>query len=636
MIVKTKKILLYGLQKDMEIFFSRSQKAGFMEFIHKDKMRRVEFSDDIHDLMLTIRELKKFALEEKQKKIKLDLSDVVKRVCFLHSSIEELYGEKERLEDEYERILPFGDFSIKDIEFIKNEGHRVIQFFTVQTSRRKTVKLDENLIFIGTHYDQDYFVSIQKKKITLPKLIEIEIERPLFLIREKLDSVENQIKSYEDEMKNYCSYLTDLKNELLCKLNFFYKKEAEKKIDSPLSNSFFIVQSWLPISKENELKAIINDLSLEFETVAIEKDDRIPTCFENKKYASVGEDLVKIYDIPSFDDKDPSMWVLIFFSLFYAMIISDAGYGLLYLFISSILALVIKSKKPLVNRFKKLCFILSFSCIGWGLLSGSFFGTGISLDSNLSRYVFFNLMAEKKADYHLEKKDSVFVLWQKKFPQIKKVKTGKEFLLACKTVKDKNEVFEALEKFKIAIFMEIALLIGVIHLCFSHFRNLKRNIAGIGWVIFMVGGYFYFPKILKASSLFHYLHILNKSETFQMGLWMIIAGLGLVALLGFLQKRWRFIMELMNVIQLFADSLSYLRLFALGLAGMILASTTNEIAAKMPFYIGIFILLIGHIINFALGIMGGVIHGLRLNFIEWYHYSFEGDGRLFNPLRLLK
>jgi len=152
MIIKVKKILLYGLKNDVEMFFSRSQEAGFMEFIHKDRMRRVDFPEDIHDLMHAIRILKKLPVEEKGKKIKIDLSVIIKRVCHLQGSLDELYAERERLEDEYERILPFGDFSIQDIEFLKNEGKRFIQFFTIQTSRRKEAKLSEDLIYIGTHY----------------------------------------------------------------------------------------------------------------------------------------------------------------------------------------------------------------------------------------------------------------------------------------------------------------------------------------------------------------------------------------------------------------------------------------------------------------------------------------------------
>src|SRR5690606_36475467 len=96
------------------------------------------------------------------------------------------------------------------------------------------------------------------------------------------------------------------------------------------------------------------------------------------------------------------------------------------------------------------------------------------------------------------------------------------------------------------------------------------------------------------------------------------------------------LMETLNVIQVFSDVLSYLRLYALGLAGMIVAQTFNELGAKFGIVVGILIILVGHTVNVSLSIMSGVIHGLRLNFLEWYHYCWEGGGKLFNPLRLRK
>ena len=64
--------------------------------------------------------------------------------------------------------------------------------------------------------------------------------------------------------------------------------------------------------------------------------------------------------------------------------------------------------------------------------------------------------------------------------------------------------------------------------------------------------------------------------------------------------------------------------------------TFNRMGENAGIMAGIFIIIIGHTVNITVGVMGGVIHGLRLNFIEWYHYCFEGGGRLFNPLKILK
>lgn len=92
----------------------------------------------------------------------------------------------------------------------------------------------------------------------------------------------------------------------------------------------------------------------------------------------------------------------------------------------------------------------------------------------------------------------------------------------------------------------------------------------------------------------------------------------------------------MNVIQIFADSMSYLRLYALGLSGALVVSTMTELASGMHVVLGGLLLLVAHTVNLALCVMGGVIHGLRLNFLEWYHYSFEGGGKKFNPLKKIE
>ena len=88
------------------------------------------------------------------------------------------------------------------------------------------------------------------------------------------------------------------------------------------------------------------------------------------------------------------------------------------------------------------------------------------------------------------------------------------------------------------------------------------------------------------------------------------------------------------LIQIFADILSYLRLYALGLAGALVNSDHQRSCRFSSFCLRRFnCTALGHCVNIVLGIMGGVIHGLRLNFLEWYHYCFEGGGKMFNPLK---
>ena len=194
---------------------------------------------------------------------------------------------------------------------------------------------------------------------------------------------------------------------------------------------------------------------------------------------------------------------------------------------------------------------------------------------------------------------------------------------------------EVSDTFSNNILLEFALMIGIIHIALSLLRYLWRQWAGIGWVAFMIGGYLYFPLMLKATSMVNFLGIVDKTKGPEIGLQLIYVGIGSALFLALVQKRLKGIGEIANLVQVFADVLSYLRLYALGLAGAIMAGTFNEMGQDVGLFLGFLVILVGHGVNIMLGIMAGVIHGLRLNFIEWYHYCFDGGGRLFRPLMRL-
>ena len=153
----------------------------------------------------------------------------------------------------------------------------------------------------------------------------------------------------------------------------------------------------------------------------------------------------------------------------------------------------------------------------------------------------------------------------------------------------------------------------------------------------MIGGYLYFPlTMLDATSLVVFMGWISESIALQLGALFLYGGIAFSFLAACIQRGFfKGLYELLNSIQVFSDVLSYLRLYALGLAGMLVAATFNTMGLSFG-WVGIFVILFGHLMNISLSVMSAVIHGLRLNFIEWYRYSFEGGGRLFNPLRLRK
>ncbi len=357
---------------------------------------------------------------------------------------------------------------------------------------------------------------------------------------------------------------------------------------------------------------------------------------ENKKSARIGEDLVKIYDVPAIDDKDPSKWVLFTFAVFFAMIVADAGYGLLYLALACFLKWKFPKAKDFLKRMIQLVFLLATTCTIWGFLTASFFGIDLGIESPLRKVSMIHYLAEEKAEYHMETQDDVAQQWAKTYPATEEAKTPDQFFASTLKVVDGEKKYEALDEFYDNILMEIALLVGVIHVSLGFIRYMRRNWSGLGWICFMVGGYLFFPSVLHATSLINFLGIIPKEIAYPVGQMMVWIGMGFAVVSALIQKGKGGLEEIANVIQVFADILSYLRLYALALASMIMAMTFNKIAGGMPIYIGVFVLIVGHGVNIVMGIMGGVIHGLRLNFLEWYHYCFNGGGKIFNPLRLLK
>ncbi len=635
MIIDVKKYLILGAKEDIDRFFARAQHQGIIEFIAPHGKKAVEVPIEIQHLLNAMRILRKLPVKKPYEKGgNLAYADeTAQRILDLKAEVEKLSEEKRLLESEIIRVAPFGDFSLEDIDFIEKKGKREVQFFCMKTDKAHTANISDDLIYIGSDYDLDYFIAINKERRSYPDMIEMRIDRPLGELQTHLVFVKESLHQLEAELKGYAGHLDFLQEALVERLNNFNLLAAKKEVVYPFENSLFAIEAWVPANKTAILFSIIDGMAIHCEPILIEEGDRVPTYMENKGVRRIGEDLVKIYDIPATTDRDPSGWVFWFFALFFAMIVADGGYGLMYLGLCLYLKFKFRNLQGSAKRFLNLATILASSCIVWGILTSAFFGIQISPKSWLGKLSIMQYLAVKKADYHIAHHDDVYQFWVSKYSGLSQVQTGQEFIDAAVNPKGQYEV---LDSFTDSILLEFSLLIGVIHISLGLLRYLWRNWSGIGWVAFMAGAYMYFPLTLKATSLIHFMGLVDKPTGVAIGLQMIYTGIAVAIVLALIQKRLKGIGEIATLIQVFADVLSYLRLYALGLAGAIMAKTFNDIGQNVGLFLGVLVILVGHSVNVMLGIMAGMIHGLRLNFIEWYHYCFDGGGRLFHPLIRLK
>jgi V/A-type H+-transporting ATPase subunit I len=276
--------------------------------------------------------------------------------------------------------------------------------------------------------------------------------------------------------------------------------------------------------------------------------------------------------------------VLYSFAIFFAMIISDGGYGL-------ILALVVAhywkrmSGSPAGRRWRWVLLTLVVATIGYGVLVGSFFGIAPPAGSFAAR-------------------------------------------LAPLDMTDTSTM------------MGLSVTIGALHVVLGNLMDAGRHgwspraLPGLGWAVFVIGGYTLFLAAQFEAD------AVRTPATLA-----AVAGLSLV--LGFsgygsrpLGRLGKGLAALTRITAAFGDVLSYLRLFALGLASASLAIAFNNMAAgaweavpRVGILAAVAILIIGHSLNLLLAVASGFIHGLRLNVIEFFNWGLPEEGPLFRAFK---
>jgi V/A-type H+/Na+-transporting ATPase subunit I len=626
-----KKLLFFGLEEDKSPFFQEAQVLGLIQFIDQ-KNRKISPSNATSDIFAhAIRILRGLEKAPQTEVLKRPLLEIAKEIVDLKKTQDKLEEESRILHLEIERIQIFGNCSLADIKYLEEHGKRFLQFFS---ARESFPVEDQDLIFVASQHGLNYYLSIQPQIKTYPGMNEMKIDCGLKELHDAVEKNKKEHRKIHANLASFAPYSIPLHQALADSLDSADLTFAEEGTESLFDGQIFASTGFVPEDKVATVLECARSFGIHAEEVAIEPSDKVPTYLENEDLGRIGEDLVNIYDTPSTQDKDPSLWVFFSFLVFFSIIIGDGGYGSVFLGLALYLRYkfpdLAKAKKRLLNLFTILC----FGCIAWGILTTSFFGISFSPENPLRSFSLVHYLAQKKVAYHLEQKDHVLESWMQAYPATQEETNPRQFILKGFVEKEGERAHELLTNLTDQILMELALFIGGIHIFLGMGRYLRKNPSNIGWMIFLVGAYLYLPLYLGIPSMLNYVFSIPFEQGGIAGLQLIGFGIPAAVIIAVIRNGLVGLTEIMNLIQVFADALSYLRLYALGLSGTILSATINDMANVMPFLIAIFLIIIGHLVNMVLGIMGGVIHGLRLNFIEWYHYSFEGGGKPFKPLQL--
>ena len=399
-------------------------------------------------------------------------------------------------------------------------------------------------------------------------------------LRRQLEDVEIELEEIVAQRQGLTRYIYLLSYHLAEAENRAQLAYAEQQTRD--DDAIVAVQGWASTEAIPQIETFANNARLACVFEDPESDDQPPTLIDQPDDMEAGVDLTMFYQVPSYRSWDPTVVLVVSFSIFFAMILADAGYGLL--FMVGLLAFWGRlggSRKA--RAYRRLGMVLSGCTIIYGVMVGSYFGISPPQDSLLAN-------------------------------------------LKLLDIRDFNTM------------MTLSIVVGVIHIVLANgmvaYLNRMRAIAlsSVGWIAAIVGG----------------LLIWLGAGTSWQSVGITLLALGALLILLFSSERpvntptdwlWRLVdggRRLFTAMSAFGDVLSYMRLFALGLASASLAATFNDLArdahAALPglgLLAAALIIIVGHGLNLALSLMSGVVHGLRLNFIEFYKWGLPEEGTPF-------
>jgi V/A-type H+-transporting ATPase subunit I len=582
MIVPLVKVTACGLVQDKERVLSDLQEMGCLHLIP------LKLQEDLRSEggpSSEVREALRFLLSCPQRRrqvrdpSKFDGAAIERQALDLRDRIQDLEDERDFLRGRIADLRIWGDFTFPPREELNNLR---LWFYVVPHREMEKVEATD-LIWepVGRDNRFCYVVVVSEDE---PEGMPVSRTRtgakPLRELEQRLEEVELELEDLQAEraaLTRWC----DLFASSLFKLeDQAALREATGKTfdESPL----FALQAWAPRENAEELRNYAENVALVLQVEEPGPGETPPTLLSNPPSLTAGQDLVSFYVTPNYRLWDPSVIVFFSFAIFFAMILADAGYALL-MALGLLLGWKPMGRSDTGRRLRNLFATLTGAALIYGVLMGSYFGLVPPEGTLLHRF---------------------------------KVLEGTDF----------------------GTMMRLSILIGVAHLIIANagdawrWRRSAEAVAPIAWILIFLGG---IAAWLGGSGT-GWVADLKKAGFWAMGL----GGAGVLLFSSVEGPFWkRLLLGFQGLTRLsgaFGDTLSYLRLFALGLASASLAGTFNDLAGQVNkavpgigMLFALLILLLGHTLNFVLSLSSGVIHGLRLNLIEFFNWSIPEEGYPF-------
>ena len=597
MIEKMTRYRFVLLSGDKDEFLSTLQRLGVVDVTRSTKPVDETSSALLHKatrIKEALGKLETLETPEGTAKVEVHTEDIVESTFDLLARRDDLKGRIAALSSEISSLENWGEFDPDSLLSLEKEGLKV-RFYKVATKKfdpawagqqpLKVVSEDKvSTYFVTVSPDKDYSFPLQE--IPAPRTSPSKAK----LEKAKLEGEKAQVEGKLLSLKDRCSALKAQYDGMCSSMDFYLADAGKSNAVEDLVNVF---EGFVPTDIAQNVEKEVDSLPVYYLREEATTEVNPPIKFRNNSFVRMFEVLTDMYGRPEYNGFDPTPFISVFFLLFFAFCMGDCGYGLILVLFG-----LLMKKSDSFKGMAGLVTTLGIGTVVIGFIFHTFFSVDISTWGCIPDFLKKIMLPGKIAGY-----DGTMVL---------------------------------------------ALIVGIVHLCLAMIvktyiatRNngLKESLGTWGWTLLVVGG-----VVVAALAIFG---VLGGNAL----KWTVIV-LGAVSALGIFVFNNIHRNVFANIgsglwdtyntaTGLLGDVLSYLRLYALGLAGSMLGLAFNNIGQMVlgdgsNYLMWIFfalIVLVGHTLNIAMCALGAFVHPLRLNFLEFFKNSgYEGSGRNYNPL----
>lgn len=602
MITKMKKLTFLVYHKEYEDFLNSLRELGVVHVVEKQQgvADNAELQESIRlssRLAATLKLLQNLKTENPRAKTGGSAEhgmQVLEEVDALQNEKNKLAQQLQTYAKDRDVLQVWGDFAPEGIRKLNDAGYIVGFYVCSEGNYKEEWETEYNAMVVNRVSSKVYFVTVTKVGMEVDLDVEQAKLPPYSLaqVEKKYADTEQEIVANEQKLAVIAEKdIPSLQEALTEVQNNIEFSRVVLSTEQAAGDKLMLLEGWAPASSKLAIETFLNESHVYYEISDPAPGDNVPIELNNKGFFAWFEPICKLYMLPKYNELDLTPFFAPFFMIFFGLCLGDSGYGLFLFVGATAYRLIAKKLSASTKSIISLIQVLAVSTFFSGLLTGTFFGANI---------------------YELP------------WPFVQRMKAA--------LYMDNNDMFQ------------LALILGAIQILFGMVLKavnqtiqfgFKYAVSTIGWIILLLSLAFsaLLPKVMPMGSTVH----------------LIIMGIAAVMIFLFNSPGKNIFMNIglglwdsYNMATgLLGDVLSYVRLFALGLSGGILAGVFNSLAKGMspdnailgPIVM-VLIFVIGHAINIFMNVLGAMVHPMRLTFVEFFkNAGYEGGGKEYKPFK---